>query len=61
MPLKTKEEVLAYLEANRQMFAKKTGFRHAAEQLSDVIAFIERLADENERLRSEKDPLNATP
>ena len=52
MALKTKDEVLAFLEANRQMFAKKTGFRHMTEQLLDVITFIETLAEENERLRS---------
>ena len=53
MALNTKEEVLAFLEANRQMFANRTGFRHYAEQLSDVIAFIEGLSEEDERLKED--------
>jgi len=55
MSLETKEEVLAFLEANRQMFASKTGFKHMTEQLSDVISFIERLAAENEELRAQRE------
>jgi len=53
MALETKEDVLAFLEANRQMFANKVGFRHMTGQLSDVIAFIEELAAENESLKAE--------
>ena len=56
MSLETKEEVLSFLEANRQMLAGKTGFKHMTEQLSDVIAFIERLAAENEELRAQREP-----
>jgi len=52
MALETQEDVLAFLEANRQMFAKKTGFKHMTQQLSDVIAFIEKLSAENERLKA---------
>ena len=52
MALETKEEVLAFLEANRQLFAKKVGFKHMTAQLTDVIAFIEKLAEENERLKA---------
>jgi len=55
MALETKEEVLAFLEANRQMFANKVGFKHMTGQLSDVIAFIEELAAENDRLKAEAD------
>lgn len=51
MALKTKEEVIAFLEANRQMFAGKVGFKHYAGQLTEVISFIEDLAAENERLK----------
>jgi hypothetical protein len=51
MALETKEDVVSFLEANRQMFVNKTGFKHFAGQLADVIAFIERLTEENERLR----------
>jgi uncharacterized protein (DUF58 family) len=51
MALETKEEVVLFLEANRKMFVGKVGFKHFAEQLSDVITFIELLADENERLK----------
>jgi len=54
MALKTKEEVLAFLEANKQMFAGKTGFRHMTGQLQDVITFIEGLIEENERLKAGK-------
>ncbi|MCL1847494.1 MAG: hypothetical protein FWF91_05960 [Coriobacteriia bacterium] len=59
MALETKEEVLAFLEANRQMFAKKTGFRHMTEQLSDIIAYIEKLSAENEQLKVELDSREA--
>jgi len=55
MALETKEEVLAFLEANRQMFANKVGFKHMTGQLSDVITFIEDLSAENDRLKSEAD------
>jgi len=55
MALETKDEVVAFLEANRQMFSKKVGFKHLTVQLSDVITFIETLAEENEHLKSAKD------
>ncbi|MCL2888931.1 MAG: hypothetical protein FWE65_00740 [Eggerthellaceae bacterium] len=51
MALQTKDEVLMFLEANRRMFANKTGFGHMTEQLADVIAFIEKLVAENETLQ----------
>jgi len=41
LPFKSKEEVVAFLEANRLMFAGKVGFKHYAEKLGDAIAFIE--------------------
>jgi hypothetical protein len=52
MTLETKEEVLAFLDANRQIFSSRVGFKHLTEQLSDVITYIERLTEENEQLRS---------
>ena len=55
MALETKEDVLAFLEANRQMFANKVGFKHMTGQLADVIAFIEELVAENERMKAELD------
>ena len=55
MALETKEEVLAFLEANRQMFANKVGFKHLTGQLSDVITFIEDLSAENDRLKAQVD------
>ena len=54
MALETKEDVLAFLEANRQMFAGKVGFKHMTGQLADVIAFIEKLVEENERLKADR-------
>ncbi|MCL1891183.1 MAG: hypothetical protein FWG00_04110 [Coriobacteriia bacterium] len=59
MALKTKDEVLSFLEANRQMLANKTGFKHAAEQFADVATFIEQLAKENEMLVAENEQLTA--
>ncbi|MDR2035536.1 MAG: hypothetical protein LBP91_02535 [Coriobacteriales bacterium] len=52
MALETKEDVIAYLEVNRQYFAKKVGFKHMSAQLADIIAFIEKLAAENEQLKA---------
>jgi len=43
LPFESKEEVVAFFEANRLMFAGKVGFKHYAEKLSDAIAFIERM------------------
>jgi hypothetical protein len=51
MVLETKDEVVSFLKANRLMLAGKTGFKHYSKQLADVIAFIEKLAAENERLQ----------
>ena len=51
MALETKEEVLAFLEATRQMLAGKVGFKHISGQYAEVITFIERTVEENERLK----------
>ena len=53
MVLETKEEVISFLEVSKQMFEKKVGFKHLTGQLTDVINFIEKLAEENERLKAE--------
>ena len=53
MALNTKADILAFLEANRQMFAGKTGFQHYAQQLAEVMVFIEKLTAENEQLIAE--------
>lgn len=37
------------------MFTDKVGFKHHADQLSEVISFIEDLATENERLKQSAD------
>ena len=52
MALSSEEEVVAFLQANRLMFADKPGFKHYAGKLSDVIAYIEKLSAENAELRA---------
>jgi hypothetical protein len=47
----TKGEALAFLDALRRTMEGKTGFNWYVEKLSDLSAYIEALADENERLR----------
>jgi len=50
----TKDEALAFIEALRLVIRGKVGFKHLAEKLSDLAAYVESIADENERLKSER-------
>jgi hypothetical protein len=47
----TKGEALAFIDAMRRTMEGKTGFKWYAEKLSDLSAYVEALADENERLK----------
>ena len=47
----TKGEALAFIDAMRRTIEGKTGFKWYAEKLSDLSAYVQALADENERLK----------
>lgn len=45
-----KGEALAFIDAMRLTLRGKTGFKWLVEKLADLAAYIESVADENERL-----------
>ena len=55
----TKDEALAFVEAIRLTLDGKVGFKWLVEKLSDLAAYIESLAAENERLNGYLDWANA--
>ena len=48
----TKDEALAFVDAIRLTLGGKVGFKWLVEKLSDLAAYIESLAEENERLNA---------
>jgi hypothetical protein len=48
----TKDEALAFVNAIRLTLGDKVGFKWLVEKLSDLAAYIESLAEENERLNA---------
>lgn len=48
----TKDEALAFIEALRLVVRGKVGFKHLTDKLSDLAAYVEAIADENERLKA---------
>ncbi len=55
----TKDEALAFIEAMRVSLTGKVGFKWLVEKLSDLAAYIESIASENERLNAYLDWANA--
>lgn len=48
----TKDEALAFIEAMRLTLDGKVGFRWLVAKLSDLAAYVESIADENELLNA---------
>lgn len=55
----TKDEALAFINAIRLSLDGKVGFKWLVEKLSDLAAYIESVAAENERLNAYLDWTNA--
>ena len=60
MAIESKEEALAFVEANRLMFEDKTGFKHFASKLRELEKFINTLAEEAPALGKLENSLPAT-
>lgn len=52
MPEYTKDEALAFINGLRLTLSGRVGFKWLAEKLSDLAAYIESIAAENERLNA---------
>jgi len=48
----SKDEALAFINAIRATLSGKVGFKWMVEKLSDLAAYIESVAEENERLNA---------
>lgn len=59
MPDFTRDEAVAFIESMRLTLVNRVGFRWMVERLSGLAAFIESIADENERLNAYLDWANA--
>jgi hypothetical protein len=51
----TKDEALAFIHATRMTLEGKVGFKWLVEKLSELAAYVERIAAENERLHAHLD------
>jgi len=52
MAVETREEALAFVDAMRMTIQGKVGFKWMTERLSELTGYLERIADENDRLNS---------
>ncbi len=52
MAVGTREEALVFVDAMRLTIEGKVGFKWMTERLSELTAYLEALADENERLNA---------
>ena len=48
----TKDEALAFIDAMRLTLVNRVGFKWMVEKLSSLAAYIESIAEENERLNA---------
>jgi len=47
----TRDDALAFIEAMRLTVEGKVGFKWMSEKLSDLSLYVQRIAEENERLK----------
>ena len=59
MSLDTKDEALAFIGAMRLTIEGRVGFKWMVERLSDLAAYVETLAAENDRLHAYLDNTDA--